>query len=83
MLFNRDSTIQKCSVILHYFSSQKIFGSLSAVQTTCHTVQTPDKSSTIRPDDVDFRPDPSLHREAYVPACIRPDVSVTRPDDIQ
>jgi len=35
------------------------------------------------PDDVSFRPDPSLYREVYVPACIRPDLSVARPDDHQ
>jgi hypothetical protein len=33
----------------------------------------PDRPSIIRPDDVDFRTDPSLHREASIPACIRPD----------
>jgi len=43
----------------------------------------PDRLSIIHPDNVDFRPDPSLHREAYVPACIRSDVSVARPDDAQ
>jgi hypothetical protein len=43
-----------------------------SVQTTCHTVRTPDKSSIICPEDVYFRPDPSLYREAYVPACICP-----------
>jgi hypothetical protein len=43
----------------------------------------PDRPSIIRPDDVDFRLDPSLHREASVPACIRPDVSAARPDDVQ
>jgi hypothetical protein len=40
----------------------------------------PDRPSIIRLEDVDFRPDPSLHREASVPACIRPDVSAARPD---
>jgi hypothetical protein len=36
-----------------------------------------------RPDDVDFRPDPSLQREASVPVCIRPDISVARLDASQ
>jgi hypothetical protein len=36
-----------------------------------------------RPDDVDFRPDPPLYREASVPACIHSDVSAARPDDSQ
>jgi hypothetical protein len=43
----------------------------------------PDRPSIIRPDDVDFRSDPSLYREASVPACIRPDVSAARPDASQ
>jgi hypothetical protein len=54
-----------------------------SVRTTCHTVRTPSRSSTIRPDDVDFHLDPSLYREAYVPAYIRLDVSAARPNDIQ
>jgi hypothetical protein len=51
-----------------------------SVQATCHTIRTPDKPRIIRPDDVDFRPDPTLYREASVPACIRLDVSAARPD---
>jgi hypothetical protein len=43
----------------------------------------PDRPSIIRPDDVDFRPNPLLYREASVPACIRPDVSAARPDASQ
>jgi hypothetical protein len=43
----------------------------------------PNRPSIIRPDDVDFCPDPPLHREAYVPACIRPDVSAAHPDASQ
>jgi hypothetical protein len=40
MLFNRDSTIQKCfQKILHSLQVRK-FGSLPAVRTTCHTVRT-------------------------------------------
>jgi len=41
MVFNRDSAIQKCfQKILHCLQVKK-FGSLLAVRTTCHTVQTP------------------------------------------
>jgi hypothetical protein len=54
-----------------------------SVQTTCHTVRTPDRPSIIRPDDVDFCLDPPLYRETSVLACIRPDVSAARPDDVQ
>jgi len=54
-----------------------------AFRKTYHTVQTPDRPSIIRPDDVDFGPDPPLYREASVPACIRPDVSAARPDTSQ
>jgi hypothetical protein len=54
-----------------------------SVQTTYHTVQTPDRSSIIRPDDVYFHPDPSLYREAFVSTCIHPDDSAARPDDVQ
>jgi hypothetical protein len=34
-------------------------------------------------DDVDFRPDPPLYREASVPVCIRSDISAARPDAFQ
>lgn len=40
----------------------------------------PDRPSIFCPDDVDFRPDPLLYREASVPVCIRLDVSAARPD---
>jgi hypothetical protein len=41
MLFNRDSAIQKCfQKILHSLQVRK-FGSLPAVETTCHTIQMP------------------------------------------
>jgi hypothetical protein len=43
----------------------------------------PDRPSIIRPNDVDFRPDPLLYREASVPACIRLDVSAALPDASQ
>jgi hypothetical protein len=38
------------------------------------------QTSIICPDDVFFRLDPSLYREASVLACIRPDISTARPD---
>jgi hypothetical protein len=50
-----------------------------SVRMTYHTVRTPDRPSIIYLDDVDFRLDPPLYREASVPACIRPDVSAARP----
>jgi hypothetical protein len=50
---------------------------------TYHTVQVPDRSSIIHPNDVYFRLEPSLYREASVPACIRPDDSAARPDDVE
>jgi hypothetical protein len=54
-----------------------------SVRTTCHTVRTPDRPSIIRPDDVDFRPDPPLYREASVPACICLDISAALSDASQ
>jgi hypothetical protein len=43
----------------------------------------PDRPTIIRSDDVDFLLDPPLYREAFVPACIRPDVSAARLDASQ
>jgi hypothetical protein len=43
----------------------------------------PNRPSIIRPDDIDFRPDPPLYREACILACIRLDVSAARPDASQ
>jgi len=40
MLFNRDSTIQKCFQKILYSLQVRKFGSLSAVRTTCHIVRT-------------------------------------------
>jgi len=54
-----------------------------SIRTTCHTIQTPDRPSIIRPDDVDFRLDPSLYREGSVLACIRPNDSAARPNASQ
>jgi hypothetical protein len=36
------------------------------VRTTCHTVQTLDRPSIIRLDDVSLRPDPPLYREGSI-----------------
>jgi len=44
-----------------------------SVQTTCSSRPDSRQTSIIRPD-------PTLYREASVPACIRPDISVTRPN---
>jgi len=78
----------------HQLASQKVFGSLSAVRTivpsrpdaylsiaptvwtTWHTVRMLEKPSIIRPN-------PPLYLEAFVPACIGPDVSAARPEDVQ
>jgi len=90
---HRDSTIQKYFRDSTLVTSQKNRFPVSrpdahlsivpSVRTMCHTVRTPDRPSIIRPDDVYFYPDPSLHREASIPACIRPDVSAARPDASQ
>jgi hypothetical protein len=56
---------------------------IPSVRTTCHTVSTPVRPSIIRSDDVHFPSGPLLYREATVPACIHPDVSVARPDASQ
>jgi hypothetical protein len=53
-----------------------------SVWTTCLSRRL-DRPSIIRPDDVDFRSDPPLYREASVLACIRPDVSAARPNTSQ
>jgi hypothetical protein len=37
-----------------------------SIRTTCRTVRTPVRPSIIRPDDVDFRPDPPLYREGSI-----------------
>jgi hypothetical protein len=100
MLFNRDSTIQKCLRRLYSACKSRFqvpvsrlddvssrsdvhLSTAPSVRTTCHTVRTPYRPSIIRPDDVVFRPDPPLYREAYVPACIRLDDSTARPDALQ
>jgi hypothetical protein len=91
MLFNRDSAIQKC--FRKILQSQKSRFPASRPDevssrpdihlSTVPSVRTPNKPSIILLEDVEFRPDLSLCREAFVPACIRPDVSVARPDSFQ
>jgi hypothetical protein len=90
MLFNRDSTIQKCF---------RCFCTTFKTKDFRVPVSRPDDVSS-RPDDVPYRPDarqtkhhlsgrcafpfgPSLFREATVPACIRTEVSTARPDSSQ
>jgi hypothetical protein len=54
-----------------------------SVQTMCHPVRTLDRpTSTVR-TKCSFRRDPILYREVSVLACIRPDVSSSRPDASQ
>jgi hypothetical protein len=47
-----------------------------SVRTTCSSRPDPRQTSIIRPD-------PTLYREASVPACIRPDITAARPDAYQ
>jgi hypothetical protein len=51
-----------------------------SVRMTCSPRPDARQTSIIRPDDVSFCLDPPLYQEASVPACIRPDLSVARPD---
>jgi hypothetical protein len=53
---------------------------IPSVRTMCSSRPDARQTSIIRPDNLSFRPDPPLYREASVPACIRPDLSVARPD---
>jgi hypothetical protein len=50
------------------------------IRTTCSSRPDARQTCIIRPDNVSFRPDPTLCREASVPACIRPDFSAARSD---
>jgi hypothetical protein len=52
---------------------------IPSVRTTCSSWPDARQTSIIHPNDVSFRPDPPLYREASVPACIRPDLSAARP----
>jgi hypothetical protein len=51
-----------------------------SVRTSCSSRPDARQTSIIRPDDVSFRTDPPLYREASAPACIYPDISAARPD---
>jgi hypothetical protein len=48
--------------------------------TTCHTVRTPDRPVSSIRTTYFSRPNPTLYREASVPACIRPDLSASHPN---
>jgi hypothetical protein len=83
MLFNKDSAIQKCSKDSALFASQeKLVPCQPSGRSSVHSSSRLD-DMPYRPDNVDFRPDPPLYREASVPACIRPDDLAARPDDSQ
>jgi len=91
---NRDSTCQ--SIFRRLCTTKKIedfrfpvnrpdvhLSTVQFVWTTCSSWLDTRQTSIIRPDDVSFRPDPSLYREASVPTCIRPDILAAHPDDHQ
>jgi hypothetical protein len=69
-LLHRDSTIQKCfrvrRISIPCQPSGRPFVTVPSVRTTCHIVQTPNRPSIIRPDDVSLRPDPPLCREGSI-----------------
>jgi hypothetical protein len=54
-----------------------------SVRTTYSSRPAAGQTSIICPDDVSFRLDPTLYREASVTACIRPDISAASPDAYQ
>jgi hypothetical protein len=76
---NRDSTFQ--SIFRRLCTARKIEDFRFPVSRPDDVSSSPDarQTSIICPDNVFFRPDPSLYREASVPACIRPDISAARP----
>jgi hypothetical protein len=51
-----------------------------SVRTTCSSRPDTRQTRIISPDDVSFRPDPPLCREASVPTCIHLDLSAARPN---
>jgi hypothetical protein len=77
---NRDSTCQ--SIFRRLCIAKKIEDFKFPVSHPDDVSSRPDarQTSIIRPDDVSLCPDPPLYREAYVPACIRLDLSASRPD---
>jgi hypothetical protein len=91
-MLHRDSTIQKCFKVRRFLVPYQPFGRcvipsrhlsviVPSVQTTCHTVRTPDRPSIIRSDDLRFRPDPPLCREDSFQVPIK-ERSSNRPDDV-
>jgi hypothetical protein len=66
MLFNRDSAIQKCFQKILYSLQGRKLGSLSAFQTTCHTVRTPICPKHHSPDDVTYLTDSHLFKASSV-----------------
>jgi len=77
---NRDSTFQ--SIFRRLCTAKKIEDFRFPVSRSDDVSSHPDarQTSIIRPDDVSFRPDPPLYREASVLACIHLDVWTARPD---
>jgi hypothetical protein len=51
-----------------------------SVRTTCSSRLDARQTGIIITDDVSFRPDPPLYREASVPTCILPDLSEASPN---
>jgi hypothetical protein len=83
VLYNRDSTIQKCFRKSTLCVSQKNWFPVSRSDDRAIPSERSSVHCSIHPDDVDFHPDHSLHREASVPICIRSDVSAAHPDASQ
>jgi hypothetical protein len=83
VLFNRDSTIQKRFRKSALCTSKKNRFPVSRLDDRAIPFGRPSVHCSIRLDDMYFRPDPSLYREASVPACIRLDDSTARPDALQ
>jgi hypothetical protein len=80
---NKVSTIQSLQVRRIQVPCQPFGRSSHPVRTTCHPVRTLDRPASSVRTKYSFRPDPILYREVSVPACIRPDVSASRPDASQ
>jgi hypothetical protein len=85
MLFNRDSSTQKCfQKILHSLQVRKS-GSLSTVRTTCRTIRTPilSKASSIWTTWIPVQTFLCVEKLWTAPTCIRMDDSAACPDDTQ
>jgi hypothetical protein len=68
---------------LHCEKDRRNSDSLSAVWTTCHPVQTPDRSASFVQTKCSFRSDLSTVSRRFYPAYFRPDVLAARPDASQ